>query len=256
MLNPNVIIPACNEETVLWRTLNAMPDSCNPIVAINGSSDRTADVARSFGAETYEFELPGKDNAFRQTLAKLGKRAYEPFLITDADSIPVSPNAWVESMVEKILINDYGQSIAVAGLLGCRPSWANHPTSVPTALRTIRMAKRQLKLHDEGNYLPCGANAAFKLTSDTLEALLEGEERYWPGEDQYYFDLVRDMDGTAIQNPDLQSLVLQSSRYQVALTTRLIIGKSGSIERATNDYSQRGKSQPGTKPYKSKYTSW
>jgi glycosyltransferase involved in cell wall biosynthesis len=256
MFKPNVIIPACNEEAVLWRTLNTIPNSCNPIVAINGSSDRTADVARSFGAETYEFELPGKDNAFRQTLAKLGKRAYEPFLITDADSIPLTPNAWVESMVDTVLENDYGQSIAVAGLLGYRPSWANYPTSLPTALRTIRMATRQRNLHDEGNYLPCGANAAFKLTDDTLEALLESEERYWPGEDQYYFDLVRDMDGTAIQNPDLQSLVLQSSRYQVPLTTRLIIGKNGSVERARKDYSIRGKSQPGTIPYKSKYSSW
>ncbi len=52
-LRLTLIIPAYNEEAVIARTLESLPESgfSQVIVAVNGSSDRTADIARELGAE-------------------------------------------------------------------------------------------------------------------------------------------------------------------------------------------------------------
>jgi len=63
----SVIIPAHNEETVIARNLRALIDGASPhelevIVACNGCTDRTAHVARSFGAcvKVIEIETSSK----------------------------------------------------------------------------------------------------------------------------------------------------------------------------------------------------
>ncbi len=47
---PDVILPALDEESALPWVLERMPDGYRPIVVDNGSTDRTADVARELGA--------------------------------------------------------------------------------------------------------------------------------------------------------------------------------------------------------------
>lgn len=258
MKYPNIIIPACNEERSLQTTLKALPRDCNPVVAVNGSSDDTDKVARSFGAETYVYERAGKDDAFRETLRKMGNRALdEPFLITDADTVPFMPKSWIESMLRLIAEEvDDDRPVAVSGLLGYRPNWSKIPTNLPTVLRTARLYKTQRQLSDRGLYLPSGANAGFKLNKETLDTLVESDERYWPGEDQYYFDLVQNMGGIACQNKDPRSLVFSSSRYHIPLTTLLLKGRRATHRLAVQDHNQRGKIQDGTIPYESENPSW
>lgn len=47
---PDVILPALDEEDALPWVLERMPDGFRPIVVDNGSTDRTAEVARDLGA--------------------------------------------------------------------------------------------------------------------------------------------------------------------------------------------------------------
>ena len=47
---PDVILPALDEESALPWVLDRMPDGYRPIVVDNGSTDRTAEVARELGA--------------------------------------------------------------------------------------------------------------------------------------------------------------------------------------------------------------
>ncbi|GAA2863502.1 glycosyltransferase family 2 protein [Nonomuraea rubra] len=47
----DVILPCLNEEAALGWVLGRMPDGYRPIVADNGSTDRSAQVARDHGAE-------------------------------------------------------------------------------------------------------------------------------------------------------------------------------------------------------------
>lgn len=47
---PDVILPALDEEGALPWVLGRMPDGFRPIVVDNGSTDRTAEVARDLGA--------------------------------------------------------------------------------------------------------------------------------------------------------------------------------------------------------------
>ena len=56
-----LIIPAFNEEAVITRTLAALPPGLfsQVIVAVNGSSDRTADLAHSAGATVVEIPARG-----------------------------------------------------------------------------------------------------------------------------------------------------------------------------------------------------
>ena len=50
----SIVIPAYNEEKVIGRCLRSLlagaePDELEVVVAVNGTTDRTAEIARSFG---------------------------------------------------------------------------------------------------------------------------------------------------------------------------------------------------------------
>jgi glycosyltransferase involved in cell wall biosynthesis len=56
-----VIIPAYNEEQNIHKLLRSLPSELvDPIVAVNGSTDNTADIAESFGAKVYSLPEQGK----------------------------------------------------------------------------------------------------------------------------------------------------------------------------------------------------
>lgn len=250
---PSVIIPAHNEEASLLRTLRALPRECNPIVAVNGSTDGTERIAREFGAEVHVFEEPGKDAAFRSTLREMGNKALEPFLITDADTTPFMPRRWVDIMINTVRQVEASGPVAVAGLIGYRPEWAPLPMSIPTLVRTTRLLRRQHALTDAGLYYPCGANAAFRLDAGTRDALIEDPKRYWPGEDQFYFDFVRDMGGTATQCLRPGSLVFQSARSHPSLVRRILVGRKDAELQVADYYGKKGAKQPGVVEYRSPF---
>lgn len=87
----SVVIPAHDEEAVLGRCLDAVLIGANPgeldvVVVCNGCSDRTADVARSYGEQVrvVETPVPSKSNALN-----LGDEAASGFprLYVDADVV-------------------------------------------------------------------------------------------------------------------------------------------------------------------------
>ena len=91
MLPYSVILPAYNEEQFLPRTLESLleamatiPTSGSVIVVDNNSSDRTADVARDFGA-TVVFEKFNQISRARNTGARHAATQHLVFL--DADTL-------------------------------------------------------------------------------------------------------------------------------------------------------------------------
>jgi glycosyltransferase involved in cell wall biosynthesis len=72
-LRPALIIPAFNEEPVIGRMLASVPDGLfdQIIVADNGSTDRTAEIARSFGVTVVSVPEPGYGGACLSAIAAL-----------------------------------------------------------------------------------------------------------------------------------------------------------------------------------------
>ncbi len=61
-----VIIPCLNEEQGIERVLRRMPDFVDEIIVVdNGSTDRTSDVARSFGAKVVREDVRGYGRAYK-----------------------------------------------------------------------------------------------------------------------------------------------------------------------------------------------
>ncbi|MGO1973130.1 MAG: glycosyltransferase [Propionibacteriaceae bacterium] len=97
--NWGIVVPAHNEETVIERSLAAIDVEPLPagtrlsvVVVVNGSSDRTADLARAWtprqvSVQVVESAVPSKVTAVRQGLASLPAG---PVIILDADVV-VSP---------------------------------------------------------------------------------------------------------------------------------------------------------------------
>ena len=66
-----VVIPCLNEEQGVERVLRKMPDYVDEIVVVdNGSTDRTADVAASFGAKVVREDVRGYGRAYKAGFAR------------------------------------------------------------------------------------------------------------------------------------------------------------------------------------------
>src|SRR5580704_3169486 len=65
-----VIIPCLNEEQGIERVLKRMPEFVDEIVVVdNGSTDRTSDVAASFGAKVIREDVRGYGRAYKAGFA-------------------------------------------------------------------------------------------------------------------------------------------------------------------------------------------
>ena len=86
-----VFMSAYNEEAALADVLAAMPGHLGSqqlriVVLSDGSTDGTADLARSFGVEVMEFaENRGKGAALKAGLATIGDEPYAALVLMDAD---------------------------------------------------------------------------------------------------------------------------------------------------------------------------
>ena len=61
-----VIIPCLNEEQGIERVLTRMPDFVDEVIVVdNGSTDRTSDVAKSFGAKVVREDVRGYGRAYK-----------------------------------------------------------------------------------------------------------------------------------------------------------------------------------------------
>lgn len=69
-LKLTVIIPCLNEEQGIERVLERMPAFVDEIIVVdNGSTDRTAEVARSFGATVIREEVRGYGRSYKRGFA-------------------------------------------------------------------------------------------------------------------------------------------------------------------------------------------
>jgi glycosyltransferase involved in cell wall biosynthesis len=65
-----VIIPCLNEEQGIEKVLSLMPDFVDQVIVVdNGSTDRTSDVAHSFGAEVIREPVRGYGRSYKRGFA-------------------------------------------------------------------------------------------------------------------------------------------------------------------------------------------
>lgn len=62
-----VVIPCLNEEQGIEQVLTRMPDFVDQVIVVdNGSTDRTSDVARSFGAQVIREDVRGYGRSYKR----------------------------------------------------------------------------------------------------------------------------------------------------------------------------------------------
>src|SRR6266540_3544992 len=65
-----VIIPCLNEEQGIEQVLRRMPEFVDQVIVVdNGSTDRTSDIARSFGAEVIREDVRGYGRSYKKGFA-------------------------------------------------------------------------------------------------------------------------------------------------------------------------------------------
>jgi len=66
----SIIIPCLNEQEAIGKVLEAVPSFVDEVIVVdNNSSDRTAEVARSFGAKVVREDLRGYGRAYKKGFA-------------------------------------------------------------------------------------------------------------------------------------------------------------------------------------------
>lgn len=102
-----VVIPALNEEETLPFILDAMPDWVDRVVvADNGSTDRTADIARDRGAEVLYVHERGYGAACLAGVRHLAQMEPPPDVLVFIDADGSDDPAEIERVVVPILANE------------------------------------------------------------------------------------------------------------------------------------------------------
>ena len=201
-MKTTVMIPAFNEERNIAKTLESLPaDLVSPLVVVNGSNDRTAEIARSFGAEVLETERQGKMPAIQFALKEMGARALDPMLLIDADTRPVFPRMWAKVMTAS-LHPETSQPVEISA-----PVWFTRNELDPKSTAFSAAARslyRQVhggiaRIHPNANPAYYGPNQGLKIATDeALEAVLS-VGHFWPKEDVATADAIRENGGTFTQ---------------------------------------------------------
>jgi glycosyltransferase involved in cell wall biosynthesis len=131
----SVVIPAHNEEAVLGRGIERIlagiaPLELDLVVVANACTDRTAEIARGFGARVIETSIEGKANALR-----LGDPAclWFPRLYIDAD-VEVTGEA----------VRELVSTLSRPGVLACAPEPAWDLPGVPSIVRRVLLVHEAL----------------------------------------------------------------------------------------------------------------
>jgi len=210
-MKTTVMIPAFNEERNIGRTLESLPAQfVNPVVVVNGSNDRTAEIARSFGATTLETERQGKLPAIQFALQALGSKALEPVILLDADTRPLMPRAWARTMTHALHPDDDIPAAVSAPVWFVRNDQAERSSVVSATARSMYRQAHGLLATINRNAPPAyyGPNQSFKLSnSDTLDAVLE-LGHFWPKEDVAMANAIKSTGGTFRQLIDTRAMTV------------------------------------------------
>lgn len=121
----SIIIPAHNEETVIARCLSAILTGAQPgelevVVACNGCTDRTAEIARSFGPPVQVIEIPTASKTAALNAAEELATAFPRFYV-DADVVLDLPS--IRNMAEVLSRGDVHFATPSLQLDLSRSSW-------------------------------------------------------------------------------------------------------------------------------------
>lgn len=183
-----VLIAACNEEATLAQTLERLPRDVKPHVILNGCTDQTADVARSYadsGVVVLESD-PGKMAALQAGIRTLGTRAMDPLITLDADSYPIFPERWTSALSRGRAALNLGKPAVVVGGAVYHGHNSLAGNIVSTTMEGLRQHQARHQ-HDKGNFP--GRNMLIHLQSMRLVDAALAAPNLWPGEDQFFADL-------------------------------------------------------------------
>lgn len=196
----SVLIPARNEEETIGRTLDSLPrGGVAPLVIGNDCTDKTLEIADSFGAETIEVSERGKILAIQNGLKYLGNRAVEPFIILDADTRPIS-DRWAEVMSGRLREGKSPSMIAGPAIF-----WDNIDffSGIYHSFMPTYRARRLGNIHLQG------CNLAFRLPSITvIDEIIQLENYFGPGDEGLLAKVVSGNGGTVEQTLDPRAAVL------------------------------------------------
>jgi glycosyltransferase involved in cell wall biosynthesis len=246
-MKTTVIIPAYNEERHIGRTLESLPaDLIDPIVAINGSTDKTAEIVDSYGAKMHNMPERGKMPAIQETLRRLGRDSLGPIFILDGDTRPIAPRLWHEGMLNALSGPDNEKPSAVGALV-----WYRQPNLLNSALRYAVAAKRAFgceSMDEVAEYGLAGPNMGIHLRSeDALEEILS-LPHYWPCEDRAIMIKILSLGGVVKQsaNPKMTVSTPASDSF-VPLSTYRKLGVVEARKLAIEMYIERA--APGSIPF-------
>jgi glycosyltransferase involved in cell wall biosynthesis len=117
------IVPAYNEERTIGnvlKTLKLAKEIDEIIVVSDGSTDKTAQISKSFGVKVLEGpEREGKGRAMRKGVESTDANVIAFF---DADLIGLSPEH-ITQLVQPILKNEAGMVVGIRDRIGETPLW-------------------------------------------------------------------------------------------------------------------------------------
>lgn len=231
-----VIIAAINEERYIGRALKGLDAATtDPYVITNGSTDRTAEIARRFGARVDELPDPGKLPAMQHGMRHLGDKALGPVLFMDADSFPLASKRWAPEMASHL--TDTERPALVAGTIAF-----NEGNLVASALRTIKEVRRAGQIA-AGDQPPIeavyGVNMGLRLNDSDLLDEMVALPHVWPGEDRYLASKVAEWGGDVSVATGARARMVTSARYHTSLLRRIIKGKQAVTEEAHQGYTRR-----------------
>ena len=203
-MKTTVLIPAKNEEARIARCLERLDArTCDPVVLVNDTTDRTVEVARHFGAVVIETDVPGKLPALQNALRLMHHEVRRTGVaILDADTVPLFPKTWLRSLTQPV-----GTSpTMVVGPVIWHPSELRR---IPD--RTVRTVRGEMVSRRPNSTLVNEANMFFLPDGTILEEMLALRHVY-PGEGIAIRNCFTDNGGT-YERAGLRASVLSSDRF-------------------------------------------
>ncbi|HSX05344.1 MAG TPA: hypothetical protein VLF69_02660 [Candidatus Saccharimonadales bacterium] len=224
------------------ETVSALADTAWPIVIPNGCTDDTAEIAERAGATIVDCDVEGKTPALQAGIQFLGEAAlHEPFMMVDADTVPVFRSRFVDAMGAARSRLDPDKPALLVGPL----RYIRGASFTSDLARTVILARRQFRSQFDPNAGRFGGNSML-LDINGNEALLDailGLGNLWPCEDEAIKDAVVSHGGNTLKVMDVRALATTDCRSAVGFFERLKIGAaaaSAAWERSYADDAPEG----------------